>query len=334
MVGSLSFAYPYFFLLLAIVPVIGFLRKRRAQHPFLLPFVYEWVGKGSKGITERVSLFFIYIAFLFFVIALARPQEEKGKVPLRKEGYDIILVLDISGSMLAEDYEVDQKRVSRLDIVLEVVKTFLDKRTNDRIGLVAFAGRAYTVCPLTFDHNWLKRKIDQLQAGTIEDGTAIGDALGLALSRLEGKKESGERKKIGSFLILLTDGANNCGNLTPIEAARLAANAAVPVFTIGAGINGEVTMPVMDEERRKIGSQTVVSEVDEGLLRNIAQLTGGEYFRATDSNAIVSAFQAIDAQKKIPFEPVVVTKKEELFSLFLALGLVFWLLAFIFSKRI
>lgn len=330
MVGHLSFAYPYFFLLLLLVPAISLLRKRRVQQPFLFPFAYEWMVKRNQRITDRLSLLFIYIAFVFFIIALARPQEEKGKVPLRKEGYDIMLVLDISGSMLAEDYEIDQKMVSRLDIVLEVVKTFLDKRTTDRIGLIAFAGRAYTVCPLTFDHSWLKRKIDQLQAGTIEDGTAIGDALGLALSRLEGKRELEGRKKIGSFLILLTDGANNCGNLTPLEAAQLAANASVPIFTIGAGINGEVMMPVMDEERRKIGSQTVVSEVDEELLRKIAQLTGGEYFRATDSNAIVSAFQAIDAQKKLPFEPVVVTKKEELFAGFLAIGLFFWLLAFIF----
>ncbi|CAI9086038.1 hypothetical protein A7K93_10300 [Candidatus Methylacidiphilum fumarolicum] len=334
MVALVVFANPSFFFLLLLLPLVWFFRRYKKEEPFFLPFASQWVGTERQGSINKLPVVCCYLAFVLFIIALARPQEEKGKIPIRKEGYDIVLVLDISGSMLAEDYEIDQKMVSRLDVVLDVVKAFLDKRVNDRIALVAFAGRAYTVCPLTFDHQWIKRKIDQLQAGAIEDGTAIGDALGLALSRLEGKKESEARHKIGSFLILLTDGANNCGNLLPLEAAQLAARSSIPVFAIGAGLSGEVTMPVLDEERRKIGSQTVISEVDEELLRKIAQLTGGEYFRATDSNAILSAFQAIDTKKKIPFEPIVVTKKEELFPIFLVLGLFFWFLAFLISKRI
>ncbi|WP_246189530.1 VWA domain-containing protein [Methylacidimicrobium cyclopophantes] len=266
------------------------------------------------------------------ILALARPVEEKGLLRIPQEGYDILLVLDLSGSMLAEDYERGGRAVSRFEAVQGVVKSFLDKRVADRIGLVAFSGRAYTVSPLTFDHRWLDRQIDRLEVGMIEDGTAIGDAVGLALARLTGR-EAKEEKRKGKFLILLTDGGNNCGALSPEEAIALSRQKRIPIFTIGAGRLGEGGAPVFDDDGQKVGNEMSSSDLDEDLLRRMADQTGGHYFRALDEGTIRDAFAAIDAEKKVSFpdRPGLVT--EELYPYFLTPALLLWGLGLFFSRR-
>src|SRR5690606_10808786 len=179
---------------------------------------------------------------------------------VQQQGYDIILAVDLSGSMLAEDYARAGKRINRLQAIKPVIQAFITERPGDRIGIVVFAGRAYTLAPLTFDHAWLARQIERLHPGLIEDGTAIGDGLGVALSRLEQRDRMEDEHRQGAFVILLTDGANNRGALAPPAAAEIAQSRSIPVFTIGAGRNGLVPFPRMDANTGEIlGYRQVVS---------------------------------------------------------------------------
>jgi Ca-activated chloride channel family protein len=204
--------------------------------------------------------------------------------------------------MLAEDYERDGNRINRLQAIKPVIQAFISQRTSDRIGLVVFSGRAYTLAPLTFDHVWLGRQIERLKIGMIEDGTAIGDGLGVALTRLEqAKREEGSKRK-GAFVVLMTDGANNRGLLTPEQATSIAKSRGIPVYTIGSGRDGLVPMPVFDESGRKIGYRRAISDLDENQLRTISDTTGGRFFRAADSDTIDKAFAAIDQAQKIEFQ--------------------------------
>jgi Ca-activated chloride channel family protein len=168
--------------------------------------------------------------------------------------------------------------------------------------MVVFSGRAYTLAPLTFDHDWLLRQVERLKIGLIEDGTAIGDGLGVALTRLEqAKREDGAKRK-GAFVVLMTDGANNRGLLTPDQATEIAKSRSIPVYTIGAGKDGLVPMPVFDDAGNKIGYRRALSDLDEGQLRGMADATGGKFFRAFDVDTAEKAFAAIDASQKIEFQ--------------------------------
>ena len=203
-----------------------------------------------------MASFFAFIGAALIILSLARPQVLDFERQTKSKGYDIMLVLDLSSSMLYEDYKDGMKRINRLQAVKPVLSAFINKRENDRIGLVAFAGRAYTVAPLTFDHNWLSRQTSRLSIGLIEDGTAIGDAIGVAIRLQEGAKErSGERE--GAFAILLTDGANTAGSIEPIAAAELASENTIRVYTIGAGRDGIVSMPRLNAKGERIGTVRV-----------------------------------------------------------------------------
>ena len=203
---------PWWLLALLALPLIAALRNRRASAALVMPFAGEWRRSLFAG-GSRMASFFAFIGAALIILSLARPQVLDFERQTKSKGYDIMLVLDLSSSMLYEDYKDGMKRINRLQAVKPVLSAFINKRENDRIGLVAFAGRAYTVAPLTFDHNWLSKQTSRLSIGLIEDGTAIGDAIGVAISRLqEGAKErSGERE--GAFAILLTDGANTAGSI-------------------------------------------------------------------------------------------------------------------------
>jgi Ca-activated chloride channel family protein len=235
------------------------------------------------------------------VVALARPQQLEEKKQIRQKGYDIMLAIDLSPSMLAEDYEGPNGRMNRLEAIQPIIEAFVSKRPTDRIGVVIYGGRAYTLSPLTFDHEWLARQIQRLRVGLVEDATAVGDGLGLAVSRLEQteKEKDGQRK--GAFIILLTDGSNNSGVLAPMQAAELARAKGIPVYTIGAGQQGVVPMPVIDNAGRKLGYRQVISDLDEGTLQRIAELTGGKFFRAMDLGTAEAAFAAIDKKQQIEF---------------------------------
>jgi Ca-activated chloride channel family protein len=231
-------------------------------------------------------------ALVLFIIALARPQIGKSETKIRSEGIEIALAVDVSGSMQAMDFEQNGQPVDRLTIVKQAVKEFIHARPNDRIGMIAFAGRAYVASPLTLDHDWLERNLDRVKVGLIEDGTAIGAGLGTAVNRLR------DTKAKSRVVILLTDGVNNVQEVPPMEAAKAAKEFGVRVYTIGAGTMGLAPMPVMNRAGQVMGFQRVPVQIDEDLLTEIAKMTGGQYFRATDTDSLRRIYQQIDQMEK------------------------------------
>lgn len=298
---KLQLAYPLWLLALLALPVIAWLRGRRSVSAMILPFAGQWKRHAVIGGT-RLATSLVFLAAIGMILALARPQAVTTERHSKSRGYDIILAVDLSRSMEAEDYFVNRKRSNRLQAVKPVLSAFINRRENDRIGLIAFAGRAYTAAPLTFDHKWLARQTERLQIGLIEDGTAIGDSIAVATSRLlEGAKErAGERE--GAFIVLLTDGENTAGIMDPLEGAQLAKDAGIRVYTIAAGKNGYVPFPRRNERGERIGTEQHFMRVDTETLKKISDLTEGEFFRAEDSDTIENAFQKIDETSTIEFE--------------------------------
>jgi len=320
---------PWWLLALLALPMIAIMRGRRAASALVLPFAGAWQRSVFAG-GSKLASFCAFVGATLIIIALARPQALDFERQSKSKGYDIMLILDLSSSMEYEDYKDGFKWINRLQAVKPVLSAFIEKRDNDRIGLVAFASQAYTVSPLTFDHDWLASQTNRLGVGLIEDGTAIGDAIGVAISRLqEGAKErSGERE--GAFAVLLTDGAQTAGAIQPIAAAELAAEQSIPIYTIGAGRNGIVQAPRLNERRERIGTITVPSQTDEPTLKEIARVSGGQFFRADASGTIKEAFESIDRTRKIEFESHQYSITTELFPycsiaasvmLFLSLGI-------------
>jgi Ca-activated chloride channel family protein len=306
---------PWWLLALLLLPLLIWVRGRRGAPVLIVPFAAAW-HRPSLIPTSRWPATLAMTGLVLLIVALARPQIVEDKREVKQQGYDLILAIDLSGSMLAEDYERDGTRLNRLQAIKPVIQAFISQRISDRIGLVVFSGRAYTLAPLTFDHTWLARQIERLKIGMIEDGTAIGDGLGVALTRLEqAKREEGSKRK-GAFVVLLTDGANNRGLLTPEQATGIAKSRGIPVYTIGAGRDGLVPMPVFDESGRKIGYRRAISDLDENQLRTISDTTGAKFFRAADSDTIDKAFAAIDQAQKIEFQAKSYLLTTELFHWF------------------
>ena len=255
----------------------------------LKPFV------RSGGILERLPLILRAAALVLLAVALARPQQGLESSQLKHEGIDIALVVDVSGSMQAEDFEWHGQRRNRLDVVKEVVKEFIAQRSNDRLGLVVFGGRAYTQCPLTLDHVWLLKQLDRVEIGMVEDGTAIGSGIATGLNRLRHSKAKSR------VMIVLTDGVNNAGNLSPDAAAELAKTLEVKIYTVGAGTTGLAPFPAKDVFGRTVYQQVNIPVDDEGLTR-VAHVTGGQYFRATDTESLRKIYAQIDRMEKTHFE--------------------------------
>ncbi len=305
-----------------LLPVIlGLLRWRspRSVPVVLVPFAAAW-HRPSLASASRLPVRLAFAGLVLLIGALARPQRIEDKREVRSQGYDIVLAIDLSGSMYAEDYEKNGQRINRLQAIKPVIQAFINDRPADRIGIVVFAGRAYTMAPLTFDHDWLRRQTERLRIAMIEDGTAIGDGLGVALTRLEQAKHENGGRRQGAFVVLLTDGANNRGALAPQQAAEIAKSRGIPVYTIGAGRDGLVPFPVLDEQGNRIGMRRVMSDLDEGALRDISSATGGQFFRAFDTNTIESAFRSIDRAQKIEFQAKSYLLTAELFWWFAAPG--------------
>jgi Ca-activated chloride channel family protein len=255
------------------------------------------------------------VAGLVLVIgALARPQRVEDKREVRSQGYDIVLAIDLSGSMLSEDYERDGEKLNRLQAIKPVIQAFIDRRPSDRIGVVLFSAKAYTLAPLTTDHAWLAKQIERVKIGLIQDGTAIGDALGVAITRLDQPGRELDGRRMGAFIVLLTDGGNNMGSISPDQAAQLAKARGIPIYTIGAGRDGMVPFPIFDDAGKKIAYRMIASDLDEDSLRSIAQVTGGKFFRAADTGTIESAFASIDASQKIEFQAKSYLLTTELFT--------------------
>jgi len=310
---------PLWFLALLVLPALVWLRGRRSVPVLLVPFAAAW-HRPSLASLSRWPVGLALTGLVLLIVALARPQRVEDKREVRSQGYDIVLCIDLSGSMLSEDYERGGERINRLQAIKPVIQAFIDKRPADRIGVVLFSGRAYTMAPLTFDHDWLSGQLERIKIGLIEDGTAIGDGIGVALTRLEqAKRENAAGQRQGAFIVLLTDGANNRGALTPEAAAELARTRGIPIYTIGAGKDGLVPFPIMDDQQHKTGRYVWrASDLDEEALRQIANQTGGHFFRAAETNTIESAFRAIDKAQKIEFQAKSYLVTTELFAWFAA----------------
>jgi len=292
---------PLWLLALLALPLIAWVRGRRRVPVLLVPFAAAW-HRPSLTAPSRWPVVMAFTGLALLAGALARPQRVEDKREVRSEGYDIVLAIDLSTSMRAEDFEKDGERINRLQAIKPVIQAFIERRPADRIGIVLFSGRAYTMAPLTFDHDWLAKQLSRVRIGMIEDGTAIGDGIGVALTRLEQAKREAGGKRMGAFIVLMTDGANNRGALQPQQAAELAKARGIPVYTIGSGKDGYVPVPVYDDNNRKMGYRRMLSDLDETALRQIADTTGGKFFRAADTGTIQSAFRAIDRAQKIEFQ--------------------------------
>ncbi len=288
---------PWALLLVVIVALLHWPRARaRREAAVLFPSlaVLRAIPYGGARQWRWVLPALRATALLLLVVALARPQIGKSEGQYTGQGIDIVLAVDISGSMLSEDFELEGKRVNRLDVVKAVVKDFVAARPGDRIGLVLFGARAYTQCPLTLDHGWLLQNLRRAEIGMIEDGTAIGSALAAAAGRLE---PSDARSKV---IVLLTDGQNNAGKISPATAADAAKALGVKVYTIGAGTRGLAPYPGRDLFGNKV-YQPIKVDIDEATLKTVAVKTGGAYFRATDTASLQQIYAEIDRMERTAF---------------------------------
>ncbi|HVN85395.1 MAG TPA: VWA domain-containing protein [Candidatus Binatia bacterium] len=291
-------ASPWFLLLLGLVPlVVPWNRRAERQAALRYPTLAVLRAVAPAGAARRRAVLGLLraIALVLLVIALARPQLGTAATKVHREGVDIVLAVDLSGSMLAEDFTLGSSRANRVDVVKSVVKDFIAARPEDRIGLVLFAARPYTQCPLTLDHGWLLQNLERAKVGMIEDGTAIGSALATAVNRL---RPSTAKTK---FVVLLTDGQNNAGRITPQTAAEAAAALKIKVYTVGAGTRGVAPYPAQDLFGNKVYRPMEV-DIDEDTLKKIATTTNGRYFRATDTKSLREIYEEIDRTEKTPFE--------------------------------
>ncbi len=310
--NNITFANPnLLYLLLLLLPVIAwYIFKHQKINASIQ--ISTLKGIGFKHITYkhflRHALFaFRIITLALIIIAIARPQSTLNWKNEKTEGIDIVLAIDISSSMLARDFEPDRLEASK-DLAIQ----FINGRRNDRMGLVVFSGESFTQCPLTTDHNVLVNLFRDIESGIIEDGTAIGMGLATAVNRLK------DSKSPSKVIILLTDGVNNAGTIAPITAAELAQTFDIKVYTIGVGSMGQAPYPVNTPYGIQLRNMPV--EIDEELLEDIAQSTGGKYYRATDNAKLKQIYEEIDQMEKIEMEVKEFSKKEEEFLAFVLIA--------------
>ena len=313
----LAFAQPWWLLLLLLLPVLAWLKGRHGRKAaFLYSSVglVKEIGNISPSSAGKILPLMRWLSLTCFIVGLARPQWTESDTSVHASGIDIVVALDLSGSMESEDFEWNRQRVNRLFIAKDTLKKFIDRRPNDRIGLVAFAGLAYIAAPLTLDHSFLLQNLDRLALHTIEDGTAIGSALSASVNRLR------ELKSKSKIVILMTDGQNNQGKIPPLTAAEAAHALGVKVYTIGVGIRGMAPFPRLD----MFGRKTYVSvpvDIDENTLMEIAKVTGGKYFRADSTDTLRSIYAEIDRLEKTEVEVKKYVQYQELFPWIVTAGL-------------
>ena len=324
MFSDLEFANKPLLFLLLIIPILIalYVWKYRKLYPTIQISSFDFANKSKTSFREilvHVLFGLEMVAVALLIVALARPQSSEKNSTTNVEGIDIVMTMDVSGSMLAEDF-----KPNRLEAAKKVGAKFVDGRPNDRIGLVVFASESYTQCPMTTDHKVLNQLMSEIKTGIIEDGTAIGDGLSIAISRLK------DSDAISKVIILLTDGVNNTGSIDPISAAEIAKMFGLRVYTIGVGTNGTAPYPVQDFFGNKRYQQVEVN-IDEDMLKQIANMTGAQYFRATDNSSLDKIYSEIDKMEKSRIEVYEFEKKTEEFFPFAAIAL--GLLALVFLMR-
>jgi Ca-activated chloride channel family protein len=330
MYKALTFGNPGFLFLLLVIPLLVvwyFYRKKRYTADLQVSSTegFAMVGRNLKFYAYHGLYVLRLLAVILLIIALARPQTSLSRQDISVEGIDLILALDVSGSMLAMDFKPD-----RLEAAKDLAIEFIDGRPNDRIGLVIFSGETFTQCPLTTDHAVLKNLFRDIRSGMIDDGTALGDGLATAVNRLRGSKA------VSKVIILLTDGVNNMGSLDPRSAAEIAKLYGIRIYTIGVGTMGQAPYPV----QTPFGMQTQMMEVkiDEALLMEVAKGTDGKYFRATNNEKLRSIYQEIDKMEKSKIDVTEFRKKKEEFFPLVLLAFIFigleMLLRYMYLKNI
>lgn len=300
----ISFANPWLLLLLLLVPPVTWLlhtsrRKSTLHFSDLSPF--DNLPRSPWLALRWLPPTLTALALTLLVLAAARPRRGIAESRARTEGVDIVLLVDTSTSMEADDLSTRAQRLTRLDAAKTVISRFVRDRTDDRIGLVAFAAMPYTLAPLTTDHEWLLRQMDRLQTGMLEDGTAIGDAIASGVNRL---RDSEAKSKV---IVLLTDGIHNAGQLAPRDAAQAAAALGIKVYCVGAASD--------QPARGFFGLAIPGAEIDEDTLRSVATATDAAYFRATDLASLESTYEKIDAMEKTEIELDSYTRHEEIFAI-------------------
>lgn len=329
---SLRLLHPYWLVAIIGVSYAVWWRSRKKTGFLIIPHVASWY-RPSPVSWGGVGVIFWVIGLTLLIFALARPQKVEDKREVKQKGYDLFLAIDLSASMLAEDYQKGISRMNRWEAVQPVIEAFIKRRDQDRIGMIVFSGKAYTLAPLTTDHKWLERQLLKLKPGILDQGTAIGDGLGLALTRLDQSSRHENEARKGAFVILLTDGSNNRGTLEPIAAASIAVGMKIPVYTVGAGTTGIAPMPVFDREGNKVGYQEIQADLDEPTLKKIASMTGGKFYKADDARAIEGAFSSINEAQKIEFQSKSYVLASELFTSWAVAGFFFCLSGWMILDR-
>jgi Ca-activated chloride channel homolog len=322
------FAHPYVLLLLLLLPVLAWLKGRFGKSP---AFLYSSVDlvRPITGLNRSNAGSYLsalrWLALALFIVALAQPRLVKGESQVKASGIDIVVAIDMSGSMRSEDFGEGQSRIKKAK---EVLAKFIDNRPNDRIGLVAFAKDAYIASPLTLDHDFLQHNLERLTIGLIDENrTAIGSALITAVNRLEGLNDKSK------IVILMTDGENNSGKVSPLTAADVAQSLGIKVYTIGIGLRGKAPYPVIDQFGQK-HYQWMDVDVDEDTLTKIAEKTGGKYYRADSADIFRRIFTEIDQLEKSEVEVKKYQHFDELFGHVTLAGLGVFLLEMILGHTV
>jgi Ca-activated chloride channel family protein len=324
--SGITFAYPWVLYVLLIIPVMiawYIFRGMKVQSSVKYSSVniFKDIPSTLREKLRHIPFAVRLLAIGLLIVALARPQSFNSGENVTTEGIDIAMVLDISGSMLAEDL-----KPNRLEAAKNVIDDFIKGRTSDRIGLVVFSRDAFTQCPLTIDYSVLRNLLLQIHSGMIEDGTAIGNAIANGINRL---KDSNAKSKI---IILLTDGVNNSGEVDPISAAEMAKTFGIRVYTIGVGTRGEAPYPV--QTPFGVRYQMMPVEIDEAVLQKISDITDGKYFRATNTQALKEIYDKIDKLEKTKIEITSYKNASEKYHSWLWLGLILLLVEMGLSKTI
>lgn len=304
---------PYFLWLLLLLPLIAVWRGRKGKSAAVEFSSTHLIRQISKEHPSSAGAWLQTVRLLalgLIILGLARPQWGKGKTEVQASGIDIVLALDISGSMQALDFTLNGRQADRLAVVKSVVAKFIESRPNDRLAIVVFAGRPYLISPLTLDHDWLLRNLeDRVYVGLVEDSTAIGTAIAMSVNRL---RDQPSKSKV---IILLTDGNNNAGKVSPETAAEAARALGVKVYTIAVGTEGMAPIPAMDQfGQRQIVQMKV--DVDEATLQKIASITDGMFYRATDTGSLERVYKEIDRLEKTTVTMKKYENYRELFHFF------------------
>ena len=323
-----QFEDPWLLLFMLMLPYMAFKGKTKQQ----ATINYSTIGTLQSIRTSQVDFFSALplilriLSVMLLILALARPQEGHKSQEILSVGVDIMLALDTSGSMQALDFIKNEKRDTRLAMVKDVVSKFIENRPNDRIGMVVFGSEAYTQCPLTLDQGILQSFLSKLDIGMAGDSTAIGSAVGIAVKRLK------DLESDSKVIILLTDGRNNAGNLPPVQAAQTAKAFGIKIHTIGVGTHGKAPFLVNSIFGQRYVYQEV--DIDENTLKEISNLTGGQYFRATDLESLKSIYKQIDQMEKSEVKVLDHSEYTELFHYFLIPGILLLLTEIILSNSI